>query len=310
MWTSRSRHRKMMFSIQLLIVLSTATVIGSETPSQNGNKDESMNKSVNVVVQQSDPVILPKEEEEETLIPLIKCCQDAQLYRPGLDLCRHGVGNARQVASLPVYSVNNNSDDSSLTPSFIKPNDERMIRGILTPCPEGFVAKSTQRFQLYENFSMKTEDGLKRKAGDFCVNPVYPSPDAMVASDEPLQYAVRFCDRDPCQHNGACLRKCCPIGTAVNELDKACQPSSAESFSKNVKQMLNVDQETTPVVGSYPVSCDRSKGLSLVFLNVTDFHILESGQMYSIYYLCNQQYTSLYCVDHFVRGNVTVSISQ
>ena len=257
--------------------------------------------------QESDRFI----RSSETSMQFIKCCPDDELYRPGLDLCRHGLPVSRQVALLPIYYINTDRHVkwSSLVTFFMKPNDNRMLRadqkkrGILVSCPAGSVAKSSMNFKLYEDFSMKTDRGLMREAGQFCVNAVYPS-----SNDHELQNAVRYCEPDEC-HNKSCLRKCCPIGMVVNEVDKTCEQNNiAETFAEDVKQILNVDQSKIPIVSSYGVGigCQEKYSMSTT-MSATNFYILEDGQLYAPDYPCGQRSTRLYCVDNFIRNNATVS---
>ena len=278
----------------MIFVLAAVCVIGKS------NLDANINQNSDQVIHSTDPSIA-----------LIKCCHNHQLYRPGLDLCRQGLTESRQVVLLPVCSINTDRHTRSSSPVtfLIEPNDSRMLRtdpekrDMLVPCPAGFVAKSSMNFTLYEDFSIETDKGLMRKAGNFCVNAVYPS-----SNDLELQYAVRYCEQDEC-HNESCLRKCCPIGMIVNEVDKTCEPNSiAETFAEDVKQIFNVDQSKIRIVGSYGVGIGcQEKNLMPMPLDATDFHILEDGQLYAPDYPCGQRSTHLYCVDQFVKNNVAVS---
>ena len=284
-------------TIKWLIVISVAVCVNGQS-----NLGDDIN--------QSDQVIL----STDASISLSKCCPDHKLYRPGLDLCRHGLAESRQVTLLPVHSIktDHHTNFSSPVTFLIEPNDNRMLRAdpekrdMLVPCPAGFVAKSSMNFILYEDSSIETDKGLMRKAGNFCVNAVYPS-----SNNQELQYAVRYCEPDEC-HNESCLRKCCPIGMVVNEVDKTCEMNSiAETFAEDVKQIFNVDQSKIRIVGSYGVGIGcQEKHLMPMLMNITDFHIFEDGQLYASDYPCSQRFTRLYCVDQFVRNNVTVSLNK
>ncbi|XP_046644930.1 probable G-protein coupled receptor Mth-like 3 [Daphnia pulicaria] len=230
-------------------------------------------------------------------LPLIQCCGVGELYRPGLDFCKNE-SVLYDVDPLPIYS--SSYTNSSENPFLLSLNDERVrTQRALKQCPDGFVARTTDRFQLFEDFSMKSgEEGGFLPAADYCIYPQSQSRSAASASGPSFQYAARYCVHADCD-NVPCIRKCCPLGMAVDVNDKACKLSD-EPFNETVHRVFDLNPEMKIVDGyGFGMNCyDEASNL----LELTEFNVLSSGQMYAPDYPYDERATYQYCVDNFVSG--------
>lgn len=233
-------------------------------------------------------------------LPLIQCCGVGELYRPGLDFCKNE-SVLYDVDPLPIYSSYTKSSNEN--PFLLSLNDERVrTQRALKQCPDGFVARTTDRFQLFEDLSMKSgEGGAFFPPADYCIYPQSQSRSAASADGPLFQYAARYCVHADCD-NVPCIRKCCPLGMAVDVNDKACK-SSDEPFNETVHRAFDLNPEMKIVDGyGFGMNCyDEASNL----LELNEFHILSSGQMYAPDYPYDERATYQYCVDHFVSGIVS-----
>jgi hypothetical protein len=138
-------------------------------------------------------------DNEEIISPLIKCCDAGEFYNAGFDSC------------MKWGSDGTGHDDVEFLLSFSN----------LTRCPNGHVVKISTDFKIFENGSIKTAEEFVREPGDFCVNRIIDKSN----SQFPM-FASRFCIADPCEKSSSgCIRKCCPTGMILDEIDKICHPN-------------------------------------------------------------------------------------
>ena len=160
LYSIKTPKRKMKSTIKWLIVISVAVCVNGQS-----NLGDDIN--------QSDQVIL----STDASISLSKCCPDHKLYRPGLDLCRHGLAESRQVTLLPVHSIktDHHTNFSSPVTFLIEPNDNRMLRAdpeksdMLAPCPAGFVDRGQEfhEFHIVRGFFDRNGQRIDAESGKF-----------------------------------------------------------------------------------------------------------------------------------------------
>jgi hypothetical protein len=239
----------------------------------------------------SDPLLSKGE------LPLIQCCNAGESYRPGLDFCKND--SVPDVDPLPIFSLD--IDQKTIVTFMLGLNDERIKpQRMLKPCQEGFIARTSDRFQLFQDFSMKMDEGGELyPAADYCL---YPQMSKSY-SKGPFQYAVRYCVHADCDVV-PCIRKCCPLGMVVNLNDKECELND-EPFNETVHEMLNIKTEMKIVDGyGFGMHCyDEASNM----MELNEFRILPSGQMYAPDYPYRERATYQYCVDNFAYIE-TVSI--
>jgi len=192
-------------------------------------------------------------------------------------------------------------------------------------CPEGFLGKTSTQFQFYEDGTLKLDlDGMfyTFPPAEFCID------QTSVLSDDLL--IARFCIPSKCddyQSSGIhCIRKCCPLGSAINRTTRNCQNySSSSSFSNDVNHQLReyrtgrfvkIDDFTIADGVAPHCNSDGRQGFK-----VSQFYLLKDGRMYvfrsffMLYLLpimkmfnrynpnfpCqSERATEEYCIDHFI----------
>nr|CAH0099074.1 unnamed protein product [Daphnia galeata] len=162
---------------------------------------------------------------------------------------------------------------------------------------------------------MKTEQGLWFPAEEYCIYPSaagqQTSPASNISSRKavPLwEYAVRYCVHAECDHV-PCIRKCCPMGMAVNLNGKECELNDAPFNDETVQRMLfnNVihhqggqeENNRMKIVDGYGIGMHCYDEASNM-MELDEFRILPNGQMYAPEYPHRERATYQYCVDHFV----------
>lgn len=234
--------------------------------------------------------------------PLTQCCQDDELYRPGLDRCLSRVNHFEQKTNDSLlYAVEDNN-------TFLVGASEFHLSYNLAACRTGYVATTTTEFQIFANGSLRVENTLFPPY-QYCTNEV-PSSDSST-----IEFIARYCIPDPCaQDDIHCLRKCCPQGQAIDVPTQSCQPHPT---SFNVSQMLKSN--------GGPIDVEDEEFLTLQFglgfqcynddiIQVDDFGISSKGLLTShdyVYFAARQRShdhpTDQYCIDNFVNHNASVS---
>lgn len=238
--------------------------------------------------------------------PLTKCCTDNQVYMTELDLCReikNGIwrnNHSQLVLAPPVHAVGRDTGRV-----FVEENSFQ-INYQLRPCPKGHVGMSSTDFMLYEDGSIHSlSDESTYNQEEFCIHESY-STGRLVA---------RYCVPDMCSKIDVCIRKCCPIQTALNSSSTSCQ---------NYTKPLNVtlyNQKGIPLTSHDPiferdgVAPKCRPGYRLDIRNQSCYQLRAYGWLY-LYNdphcppLPNQESyaTEDYCVDHFSDQNGTVII--
>ena len=267
-------------------------------------------------------------------LPFIQCCcHPDELYKPGIDYCKnessivfgHDVlsslieGDAADgeisIATL-MLTLNGQRNNNNKTSA--------LLRRTLKPCPDGYIARTSQRFQLFQNFSMKTEQGLLFPASEYCIYPAAGSYKSSKAAAVPLlpEYAVRYCVHAECDHVRPCIRKCCPMGMAVNLDGKECELNDEPFNDETVHRMLfNSINQASGSAGAPGQEENRMKivdgygfGMHCYdeasnMMESDEFRILPNGQMYAPEYPYRQRATYQYCVDHFVYSSSSENVS-
>lgn len=175
-------------------------------------------------------------------------------------------------------------------------------RHMLKPCQEGFIARTSDRFQLFQDFSVKTEDGQLYAASEYCIYRQTSTSKSINQTGRSAaslnEYAVRYCVHAECD-NVPCIRKCCPLGMAVNLNDKECELND-EPFNETLHKMLNINPSSKmKIVDGYGFGMHCYDEASNM-MELDEFRILPSGQMYAPEYPYRERATYQYCVDNFV----------
>lgn len=237
----------------------------------------------------------------ETKISLNYCCRGGKFYKPFLDTCPFwdpaDNSSEPQLENLPVYSANTNQ--------IIKVSHRiELTSGSVTDCPDGYFGNSTRKFKLFDDGSLRIDE-KRLEPKSFCINSIQDTSN--------LTFVARFCDPDPCRVNGTkCIRKCCPLGMAMNYGTKTCDPYpipfSASELRNEDKTPISLASFT--VYGGLGLKC-LNLGVGINIVNPKDFVILADGRMKNLDYPCialelDERTTENYCVDHLFTGNQTV----
>jgi len=171
----------------------------------------------------------------------------------------------------------------------------------LIQCPDGHIVKHDFSFQLRDDGSLVTSWG-NFSNGEFCLG-------QSAEREDPRGLVARFCVKDPCRQT-SCLRKCCPLGMAVDLQAKECRPywkefdfeiRNEDGTLANSTGVLIVDGVTAPV-------CED--GINILrpdlYEDSDQFYVLPSGQLKIPAYDSDESITDVYCVDDFFSGNITV----
>ena len=208
-------------------------------------------------------------------IPITKCCENDTFYWQGFDSCRNGSEHPFFISwPPPVYS------EDSILIDYISAVDDFNITTAKHDCPDGQIAVSTTKFKFLINGLLRLEDGRNYQVGQFCLSQVFGSDEEIVA---------RFCAPDPCIEanldSAGCLRKCCPIGMALNFINNLplCQSSLSPSFNVQFKNKLgeSIDQSLSSYVvrdGVAPKCIFGIDPLSEAFNE--SFYVLPDTQIY------------------------------
>ena len=223
-------------------------------------------------------------------IPLTKCCADQEFYVVGFDSCKVEENIIPTAWPPPVYSARTNE---SVTDNPVTPLRFSLTYDLPT-CGQGFDSQTAADFRLYTDGSV-TALGRRLQPGEFCLN--------QILSNDNSEFAIRFCIPDPC--NGSnCVRKCCPMGMALNETTRLCQTHD-EPF--NVVFQDTSGNVVTPAAGSYiirdgdaPTCPDGMYSMSPEENPEEKFYILVDGQMYTPENAEDQQKSTDYCIDDFM----------
>jgi len=233
----------------------------------------------------------------EWQIPLTKCCaSDGEFYSLGFDICQLN-GDMNFNWPPPVYSARTNESVSAVPARF-------SLSYNLSTCASGYASKSTKDFRLYTDGSAVISSGERLQTKEFCLN--------QISSGEPeAEFAVRYCIGDPCNQTN-CIRKCCPMGMALNTTTQLCQ-SFSQPFSlvfHNVSGHVVTPSPASYVIrdGDAPKCQHGMFPLSPASNRDDEFYVLPDGQIYLTQYPANDRYTREYCTDDFIDedGNIVM----
>ena len=205
---------------------------------------------------------------------LNKCCPDDQSYDIGNQNCIEN--------DAPIPWVHSLSDELN-----VKFTDE------LIQCPTGSFVKSSRNFHLSEDSTISIDGD--RHISQFCVGRVEGSTPKI---------AVRFCAPDPCVHgSGQCLRKCCPIGYAMD--GKSCAPVDQQMDVKFRNETGELVPVQLPVrAGKKPDCAHGIQLLDPVEYEEDEFFVLPSGKLYVPEFPVPE--FDEYCVENFVNNGTLV----
>ena len=223
-------------------------------------------------------------------IPLKSCCPVSHSYDLGNNKCVRGPPNPNEVVELRYPKVFYKDGTLSNFKDF-------QIVEELVGCPDGFIVQSTENFHLYVDGTLQVPgvSTIQSKAGSFCIGSLDDS-----------ELAVRFCLSDPClSQTHKCVRKCCPIGFALN--GTSCQKHSEEFLPVFQNELgVVVDVSDFIVRGGIMHKCENSLLPTSIWED--EFHLLPSGHINRTDDLENPV-THEYCVDDFIDGNDVVKMA-
>jgi G protein-coupled receptor Mth (Methuselah protein) len=216
----------------------------------------------------------------------IWCCKSGTTYLPGLDQCVPNYVSTLYNESFPNYSFEDVTDG-------------------LTDCPDGYVSRSTEDFQLYNDTLLIGDKRLE--SNEFCINRVEEEN----YSTSPGKFVARYCVPDPCSALG-CIRKCCPPGMAM--VTKYYHDLSPISICEAYPVPFNLSLLRNPQNKSIVANSFSTRGgigmncgnlpRDLIF----DFSIRPDGQI--LLHLKNlpDEKTDQYCIENLVDGEDIVRI--
>jgi len=229
------------------------------------------------------------------VISLTKCCPPSHLYKTALNYCRpssetrmdQSWKDDEKAFLVPVHSMKTNDTLFYTDLNFLDNKTTRFqLNFNLISCPRGFLAKTSTKFNFYEDGTLKTDlDGVDYKFDpqEFCIDRT------SISSDDPL--IVRFCVPSKCDDHDPsgihCIRKCCPIGSVINTTSKNCQNhSSSSSFSNDLNQQLReyrtgqfVQLDDFAIEDGVPPHCHNDGRQAF---NMSQFYLLKDGRMYPL----------------------------
>lgn len=226
-------------------------------------------------------------------IPITRCCPESEFYSLANGVCR-----ADQILYRwppPVYSTRFNR--TLLAPE-LRPFE---LTERLDTCTGESGVFLSLNFRFYEDGTLLLPDGTRLKSGEFCISPVD-------VEDESL-FLARYCAPDPCNAT-SCVRKCCPVGMAMNATVNKCQPSSIR-FEIDFKDENGSPARPEPYVlrdGNTPQCADGMYALEPATNEPDEFYIVPDGRLYQPLSPPDDRYTSAYCVENFFT-NSSYSVS-
>ena len=189
----------------------------------------------------------------------------------------------------------------------------------LDNCPDGFVSNSTRDFMLFDDGSLRIDED-RLEVNEFCINEIDSRLAGHVPDADPPTFAARFCVPDPCITNGPCIRKCCPLGSAIHsrpdELGNLCLPhpsrfdASLLPFQSPEEAETTIDPTSFSVYGGLGLKCFVEGEHEINPVHPKTFFILADGRMNNMDYPSSpvdERPTREYCVDQFYDQNETVS---
>lgn len=236
-----------------------------------------------------------------TAVPLTNCCNSSEFYNVGFDRCQEwDTEIVNPELFPPIYSYGNNDNKIH---SFSSEEFDLSTADNLTSCPDGYVVKSWTKFKIFQDGKLKTLDGKhERLPGEFCIQ--------RIVSQTPV-FAARLCVPDPCAGNETqCVRKCCPNGMVLNEIDRVCQSSSVP-FILPFHDKNGTRVEPNPALitldGVFP-NCDNGAySLRPSEDGEDEFYILSNGIMHVPSFRQHDSGdVSDYCIDHFTKNDTLV----
>lgn len=235
-------------------------------------------------------------DDQGFLIPLAKCCDVGGFYNAGFDSCLE-----RDTLDMEVPGT---YFDSNGTGHAVAPSAFLVSLTNLTICPNGHVVKTSTDFQIFEDGSLKTADGIVREPGEFCVNRIVSDSD----STAPLaMFASRLCIADPCANSSTgCIHKCCPTGMILNETERLCQPSSVPFVIPFHDESGTPLLPPTSVIVRDGVFVDCKHGAYSLRPSTEEdeeFYVLPNGR---IHLPAIREYVDDYCIDQFASEDGTV----
>lgn len=225
--------------------------------------------------------------------PLTKCCETpSPFYSLGFDSCR--AGDMPELWPPPVNSLlTNRTVDASRIEFILSTN--------LSTCPPGYMSNSSTDFRLYTDGTVKLSDGTQLRPDDFCLNQIAEEP-----TIREVDFAVRYCIPDPCNDTN-CVRKCCPMGMAVNESSKLCQSSKEPfkfDFQETSGQIVTPDPDSYILLYGDAPACPYGMYALMPEENTEEnFYILPNGEIFVTGYPKDENTLREYCFDDFLIDN-------
>ena len=231
-------------------------------------------------------------------IRVTKCCAENLFYSMGYDECKPFEQSPTWPPPVHIKATNKTM---SLDSSRFEVNHNT------TMCPEGYVNQTTKNFKLYLDGSVATAD-VRLNYGEFCINEAAPDPTTVEA-----EFVIRYCVRNPCVEKN-CVRKCCPMGMALNVTTKLCQWNANEfkiEFHDTSGAIVPVDANSYVVRDGAIPSCEYGMyALAPLDNPEEEFIILPNGQIYVTWYPENERNTSDYCTEDFLYDGDAVSVNR
>jgi len=235
--------------------------------------------------------------DKNVKIPAVKCCPG--YYNILTDQCQESEEEGHPVAeSAWPPAVRSVHENRTLTRGI----EDFQLNYTLRACAEGYVARVAVDFIFRDDGSLMTSSG-PFQPGQFCLDQVMPY-------GEEAQFLARFCLADPCAERH-CIRKCCPLGMAINGNERICQFYSKDfvvvvqhenGSVVDVGDMLILDGGTAPRCHN-EISVLRPD----IYGDGDQFFILPNGQLKVPLYTYEESVIKDYCIDSFFYDNFSES---
>ena len=232
------------------------------------------------------------DDDRGIIIPVTKCCRHQ--YSILTDSCQNHADDVSAVAWTPAPLVSRR-DNRTRTVSA----DDLEITHAVPACADGYVPKVVTDFRFYDDGVMEW-GSWRLEAGQFCV-------DDIEGWDGGEESAARFCVVDPCNAT-SCIRKCCPHGMAVDDINKICRihPKEFVPIISHENGSVTDGSDTLVLDGAgIPVCANEMFSLRPALYPEDEFYILPSGELYVVSYTHDNRIREN-CIDTFFDGNITV----
>lgn len=244
----------------------------------------------------ANEVTLGLSEEIYRKIPITRCCPDNEFYSLASGTCKTDDSIAYQWPP-PVYSTRYNR--TILAPN-LRPFD---LTERLDNCTGERGVFLNTKFTFYEDGTVLLADGTRLKSNEFCLNAI---------DTDAGEFVARHCARDPCNETN-CVKKCCPIGMAMNATSSKCQ-TSALRFEVDFKNETGDSVRPEPFLirdGGAPLCSEGMYALDPLLSPDDEFFILPDGRLYQPSLPEEERYTTAYCVENFLSdADTAVSPNQ